>query len=249
MSNIKEHNGITPESILASVEKMFAASSSRHDIEIAKSAAEFSRKLEQSQVDFDNKLEQSQAKSDAERAKSAADFDRRSVEFDRKLEQSQKKYDKISAELNKQLKDLSQQFGGMGNSHGKHAEDFFFNSLFYGQKKMFGEKFDDVTRSNSVTINKGYEDEYDIILLNGRAVCVVEVKYKADSGDLAEKILKKVQTFKVNFPHHKGKTIYLAVAAMSFNPLTEKACSESGIAIIKQVGETVAIYDKNLKTF
>jgi hypothetical protein len=164
-------------------------------------------------------------------------------------EQRMKDFDKRSAELNKQLKDLSQQYGGMGNSLGKHAEEFFYNSLFHGEKKMFGEEFDDVTKGNTVTINKGYEDEYDIILLNGQAVCVVEVKYKADSGDLAQNVLKKVQTFKVNFPQHKGKTIYLAVAAMSFHPLTEKACIDSGIAIIKQVGDTVAIYDKNLKTF
>ena len=35
----------------------------------------------------------------------------------------------------------------------------------------------------------------------------------------------------------------------TFHKLTEKACKDNGIAIIKQVGNTVAIYDKNMKIF
>ena len=53
----------------------------------------------------------------------------------------------------------------------------------------------------------------------------------------------------VNFPQHKDKTVYLALAGMSFNPLTEQACKEAGIAIIKQAGETIVIFDDHLKTF
>jgi len=57
--------------------------------------------------------------------------------------------------------------------------------------------------SSAVRIkNKGCEDEYDILLVNGRAICIVEVKYKADSG----------------------------------------------IAIMKQVGDTMVVSDANLKT-
>ena len=98
-------------------------------------------------------------------------------------------------------------------------------------------------------MNKGFEDEYDILLINGRAVCVVEVKYKADSSDLAQKVLRKAQTFRVNFPQHKEKRVYLALAGMSFHPLTEEACRESGIAIMKQVGETMVVHDEHLRAF
>ena len=171
--------------------------------------------------------------------------ERRAVEADQRRAEA----DKETKALRELVRQVSQQLGGMGNSNGAYAEEFFYNALLHGQRNMFGEKFDDVLKGNAVTINKGYEDEYDILLVNGRAVCVVEVKYKADSSDLPQKVLRKAQTFRVNFPHHNDKTVYLALAGMSFSPLTEQACKDSGIAIIKQVGDTVAIYDEHLKVF
>ena len=86
------------------------------------------------------------------------------------------------------------------------------------------------------------------MLFNGRAVCIVEVKYKADSADVLQ-VLRKERTFRANFPEHSKKKLYLAMASMSFHPLTEKACSDNGIAIMKQVGNTLVVIDENLKVF
>ena len=173
---------------------------------------------------------------------SRAEAEQRNVEFDQRLERSRMENDRI-------IKDLCRQIGGMANSNGAYAEEFFYNALQNGHKNLFGEKFEYVVKSDKVSINRGYEDEYDILLVNGRAVCVVEVKYKADSSDLPQRMLRKVQTFRVNFPQHKDKKVYLALAGMSFNPLTEQACKENGIAVMKQVGDTMVVTDENLKTF
>jgi len=213
------------------------------------SRAEFNQKLEQSRAEreqrlkeFDKKLEQSRA----ERKQSLKEFNQKlkksREDFDKSLKKSREEHDKI-------IKNLSQQIGGMANSNGEYAEEFFYNTLKYKRKNLFGEKFESIVKGNKVTINQGYEDEYDILLVNGRAVCVVEVKYKADSGDLPQQVLRKAQTFRMNFPQHKDKKVYLALAGMSINPLTEKACSENGIAIIKQRGDSIVIFDENLKTF
>ena len=220
MNDSKEQTSITPESVLASVKAMFAESSERLDRELQKSRAEF---------------EQRNAAS--------------SEKLDRELEKSRAEFDQRVAENNRILKDLSKQIGGMANSNGDYAEEFFYNALYHGQRNMFGEVFDEVVKRNIVTINKGFEDEYDILLVNGRAICVVEVKYKADSGDLPHRVLRKAQTFRANFPQHKDKKVYLALAGMSFHPLTEKACKDNGIAIMKQVGDTLVVTDENLKTF
>jgi hypothetical protein len=118
----------------------------------------------------------------------------------------------------------------------------------YGNKKMFGEEFDDVFIGENRNTVKGYEDKYDIMLFNCRAVCIVEVKYKADSKDILQ-VLRKERTFRANFPEHGNKKLYLAMASMSFHPLTEKACSDNGIAIMKQVGDTMVVSDENLKVF
>ena len=220
MNDSKEHTSITPESVLASVEAMFAASSERLDRELQKSRAEFDQRNAVSSERLDCELQKSR------------------VEFDQRFEKS----DML-------IKDLGKQIGGMANSNGDYAEEFFYNALYHGQRNLFGEIFDDVVKSNTVTINKGYEDEYDILLVNGKAICVVEVKYKADSGDLPHRVLRKAQTFRVNFPQHKDKKVYLALAGMSFHPITEKACKDKGIAIMKQVGDTMVVTDENLKTF
>jgi hypothetical protein len=137
---------------------------------------------------------------------------------------------------------------GISANNGAAAEEYFYNALKYGNKNMFGENFDDLFRGEKRKTIKGYEDEYDIMLFNCRAVCIVEVKYKADSSDVLQ-VLRKERTFRTNFPEHAKKKLYLAMASMSFHPLTEKACSDNGIAIMKQVGDTMVVSDENLKVF
>jgi hypothetical protein len=195
-------------------------------------------KLEQSRIEADKRNAEFEQKFE----KSRVEADKRNVEFEQKFEKSRSENDKI-------IKDLSMQIGGMANSNGAYAEEFFYNALLHGKRNLFGEVFEEVVKGNIVTINKGYADEYDILLVNGKAICVVEVKYKADSSDLPQRVLRKAQTFRVNFPQHKDKKVYLALAGMSFNPLTEKACKENGIAILKQVGDAMVVTDENLKVF
>ena len=243
---------ITPESVLltvqetaarvtAEVKEMLAASRAEFDLKMEKSRAEFER----SKAERDAEFERRSAERDAEFERSKAEFERSKAEFERKDAALQKSF----AKTERMIQNVNKQIGGMANSHGEYAEEFFYNALRRRKRNMLGEHFDDIVRRNAVTINQGYEDEYDILLVNGQAVCVVEVKYKADSGDMPQRMLRKAQTFRVNFPQHKDKKVYLALAGMSFHPLTEKACINNGIAVIKQVGETMMISDQNLKTF
>jgi hypothetical protein len=62
-------------------------------------------------------------------------------------------------------------------------------------------------------------------------------------------VLKKAETFRILFPHYKEFKIYLGLASMSFYPELEQKCISKGIAIIKQVGDTVVINDTHLKVF
>ena len=188
--------------------------------------ADFAVQMQASSADFYRKMQAS-----------SADFDRRSAAFDLEMQ----KLRDAQAETAKQI-------GGMSNTRGTATTELFYNSLKYGQKKMFGEEFYDVFKEESRQTNKGFEDEYDILLFNGQAVCIVEVKYKADTNDVMQ-VLRKESTFRANFPEHNNKRLYLALASRSFHHLTEKACKDNGIAIMKQVGGTVVISDENLKVF
>jgi len=153
----------------------------------------------------------------------------------------------LQRENEKQIKELQKTVGGITNNQGSFAEEYFFNSFEKGQKNFFGENFDDV-KKNLKNFWQGIEDEYDIVLYNHTSVALIEVKYKAHINDIPA-VLKKAETFRVLFPNYKDFKIYLGLASLSFYPELEKECINQGIAVIKQVGDTVVINDTNLKVF
>jgi hypothetical protein len=146
-----------------------------------------------------------------------------------------------------QIDNLHKTVGGWANNHGSFAEEYFFNSFEKGQQNFFGKKFDEIQKHLSA-FWKGVEDEYDIVLYNDDAVAIIEVKYKAHVNDVPI-VLKKAETFRILFPNYKDFKIYLGLASMSFYTELEQECINEGIAIIKQVGDSVIINDKHLKVF
>jgi len=140
---------------------------------------------------------------------------------------------------------LTEQVTGITKSNGLFAEDYFFNSFERGELNLFGEKYDKLLPGSK---GKIVNDQYDFILVNGHTTTIIEVKYKARDGDI-EKALKKVDTFRKNFPEYHKHKVYLAIAAMSITKNLENLCKKQGIAVIKQVGDKVVVYDENLKVF
>jgi len=150
-------------------------------------------------------------------------------------------------EAEKRWKELSKQLGGMANSQGDFAEEYFYNSFENGKTNFFGENFDRI-KKNLTNVWDGLENEYDIVLYNHASVALIEVKYKARVEDLPQ-VLKKAETFRILFPHYKDFKIYLGLASLSFESNLEDECIKQGIAVIKQVGDAVVINDTNLKVF
>jgi hypothetical protein len=183
---------------------------------------ETAKQLQESRAKFDREMQASREDFDRERKASNEDFDRRMKKIDKTL-------------------------GGWASNQGAFAEEYFINSFERGQKNFFGEKFDDV--SNHLKNRwQGIEDEYDIVLYNHTSVALIEVKYKAHVNDVPD-VLKKAETFRILFPNYKDFKIYLGLASMSFYSELEEECIKNGIAVIKQVGDTVVINDENLKVF
>jgi len=170
-------------------------------------------------------------------------LDRVGERLDRMGEESQKS----RADFDLRMKKLDARLGGMANSHGSFAEEYFFNAFDDGETNFFGLKFDDIVKNLKNRLN-GLKDEYDIVMYNHDSVALIEVKYKAHENDIPT-VLKKAETFKELFPYYKDFKVYLGFASMSFYPELEDACTENGIAIIKQVGDKVIINDKHIKAF
>jgi len=185
-------------------------------------------------------------------AESRAEFDRRSAEFDRQLKESRENFDremkKSHEDWERRMKKLSEHIGGIANSQGLFAEEYFFNSFEQGHSSFFGEKFDEIWRNQRGGKNPIKGGEYDILMLNGHAVGIVEVKFKSDKTHIP-KLIEKANTFRLNFPEYQNHKIYLALATMVFDDRLEQECINNGIAVVKQVGDTVTVYDEHIKAY
>jgi len=173
--------------------------------------------------------------------------DRLINESRKELKEKQSETDIFIKELKESQLRLSEKLGGMANSHGSFAEEYFYNSFDRGERVFFGEKFDEITKGLKYR-SKKIEVEYDVVLYNCSSVAIIEVKYKAHENDLP-KILKKIDTFRYIYPDYQNYKIYLGIASMAFYPELEQECIKNGIAIIKQVGGEVVIEDGHRKTF
>jgi len=145
-------------------------------------------------------------------------------------------------ETDRKLKELGINVAGISDSNGMFAEEYFFNSL---KKKMkfAGVNFDDVSSNfkllKKTPDGKRIEDQFDIVMLNGNAVALIEVKYKARREDLGKMASQKVSNFRFLFPEYAKHKIYLGLGGFSFEENVAIEAKKLGIGLLKQVGETI----------
>jgi hypothetical protein len=164
-----------------------------------------------------------------------------------KTAETERNLNEMFAKTDRQMKELQRQYGGISNSNGDMAEEYFFNA--FKRNKTFGqETFEHVLRNKWIDTDD-WHAEFDLLLLNGKSVVIIEVKYKADDNIKIQKLVSRVRPFKALFPEYKNHKIYLGVAAMSFNKYLVKELRQAGIATIHQVGNKMVVYDQELKVF
>jgi hypothetical protein len=164
--------------------------------------------------------------------------DRRMQETDRRMQET----DRQMQETDRKLKELGIHVAGIGDSNGMFAEEYFFNSL-RSKMEFAGVNFDDISRKfkllRKTLDGKRIEDQFDIVLLNGDAVALIEVKYKARNDDLSKMVNQKIPNFKFLFPEYANHIIYLGLGGFSFEENVDNGAKELGIGLLKQVGETI----------
>ena len=153
------------------------------------------------------------------------------------IEETSRKRDMEGEKLDKRIKEVTEQLGGMGNSNGAFAEDYFAGAL--SEKKMFaGLKFDEV-ETNMKGKCGAIKDEFDIVMYNGNSVALIEVKYKVQTEDLEKMVTKKAPNFRTLFPYYAGHKVYLGIGSMSFTDRIYEKAKELGIGMLKQKGDTI----------
>jgi len=146
------------------------------------------------------------------------------------------------AETDKKLKELGIHVAGITDSNGMFAEEYFFNSL-ENKLEFAGVSFDNISRDFNLMRKskdgKRVRDQFDVVLLNGDAVALIEIKYKGRKDDLSKMINQKITNFKYLFPQYAKHKIYLGLGGFSFEKNVAREAEKLGIGLLKQVGETI----------
>lgn len=134
------------------------------------------------------------------------------------------------------LKSIGIQLGNMSKNQGDVAEEFFFNSLVK-DNHLGAIHFDDIMM-NMQKHRGNIQAEYDLVMTNGVAVGIVEVKYKAHKNDL-DKLERKMRQFKKLFPIYNAYKLYGAIASFHINDDAKREALDRGFFVLQRSGDVV----------
>ncbi|MDR0518104.1 MAG: hypothetical protein LBH25_13785 [Fibromonadaceae bacterium] len=178
---------------------------------------------------------------------SGRETDRRMQETERILKESGRETDRRMQETDRMIKELSRRIGGIDENQGHHAEQFFQDVL--RRKLEFGMvKYDEMI-PNLAYRDKGVKIEFDIALLNGNSIALIEVKNRIHPNFVKELAEERIEKFREYFLRYSDYSVYLGIAGFSFSDEVLEQASRYGIGIIKQVGEGVEIAANNLRAY
>jgi len=163
------------------------------------------------------------------------------------LFESQKETDRLSKKTDEKLDKLCGKVGGIEDNLGRHAEQFFQDA--FSRKLEFGRiKYDEMI-PNLTHKDKGVKIEFDIVLLNGNSIALIEVKNRIHPNFVKELAEDRIKKFREFFPRYSNYQAYLGIAGFSFSDEVLDRASAYGIGIIKQVGEGIEVKADNLKAY
>jgi AraC-like DNA-binding protein len=188
--------------------------------------------------------------SQRESSEQMKETDRRMEETDRRMKETDeqmKKTDEQMKETGKKIEKLYATVSGISDNIGYHAEQYFQN--VFADKLSFGGIKYEFMYPNMKYQRKGTSAEFDIVLLNGKSVAIIEAKNRIHPKFIEEIAEEKVKQFRKYFPVYKDYDLYLGVAGFSFDDSVAKEAEKYGVGIIRQVGDAVEMDDKNLKVY
>jgi len=208
----------------------------------------FKEEREESDRRFKEEMKERDRLLKEEREESDRRFKEEMKERDRLLNEKMAKTDEQIAKTGRQIDKTNEQIGGISRSNGEFCEEYFVN--VYKENPVFmGEKFDRVLENvkpdpDLAVIN----DQYDLILRNGKTLVLIEMKYNAKVDDVG-RMFRKLKTYRANYPMFKDYKTYLCLASFRFSATVRARAEEKGIVLIQQKGEINEVISENLKTW
>jgi len=124
--------------------------------------------------------------------------------------------EKTSKEVDK----LSKYIGNIGQNQGDVAEEFFVNSIS-PTLKLGDIQYDELYKNLHKKTKKA-EGEFDIVLVNGTELALIETKCKAHENDVDNLVNKKYNNFKKLYPEYKDYNHHLGLASFYINDETKE---------------------------
>jgi hypothetical protein len=141
---------------------------------------------------------------------------------------------------------LAAKYGGLSDNLGSAAEEFFFNSL--EDKPVVGGIRFDAVYPKVFGGKMGQQSEYDIVLVNGAAAAIVEVKYKVHPSAL-DQLEAQLAKYKTHFPEHKDYALYGGIAGMSIPDEVVAQAKARGMFVLKCKGELLEADGSAMRAF
>ncbi|MEA2029597.1 MAG: hypothetical protein U9N49_11565 [Campylobacterota bacterium] len=196
--------------------------------------------LAQSKKETDKQMQ----KTDKEMKKIFRELAESKKETDEQMKKSDEEIEKIFRELaesdkktDAKLDRVAKLVGSISNNQGDVAEEFFWNSIS-DNPVLAGITYDYADKN--VTRKKGNtEDEYDILLVNGKDVAIIETKYKAHEHDIIKLINKKYANFQKLYPEYKDYNHHLGLASFYINDDIKNEALKNNIMVLQRKGDVI----------
>ncbi|KAK3582326.1 hypothetical protein CHS0354_023867 [Potamilus streckersoni] len=194
---------------------------------------------QQKKTDAQQKKTDAQQKKTDEQIKELSASQKKTDEQIKELFASQKKTDEQIKELSVEHKKTESTLKGLGFNVGMAVEEYFYNSLDL-TKKVANIQFDDCQKNlHGFNRELKLQDEFDITMANTTKGLLVECKHHVVKEDVVKLRERKVKNLKILYPDFKDLEMYLAVAGASFDSDAKQEAKQSGIIILKQVGDVM----------
>ena len=159
---------------------------------------------------------------------------------------AQDRTDEALAESQRFMKELGRRMGAMASNQGDVAEEFFYNSL--REKMELGGVTFDTIFGNFVVGNRKHNSELDILMVNGKSVALIEVKYKAHMNDLNQ-VEQKISDYHSLRLEHKHLKVYAGLAGFSVPQDVIEEAHQRGLFILQRKGDVIEADTQTMRGF
>ena len=148
--------------------------------------------------------------------------------------------------MSRAVEGTSERVDGMSKTHGRVAEEFF-HAVLLKAPCLGGMEFHQAYPNFKVTKYSGGNAEYDLLLMNGEFIAVIEIKHRLRRDDVERMREVTLPRFRYFLPQYKDKALAPAVAAITADQDAVALAHKCGYAVLRPDGQKVRADVKHLR--